>query len=113
MQEYEIRITKQAVKDIRKLSPKIINKLKSMMINILSKTPYEGKNQVGDLKGKYSLRLNIYDRIVQSIDEENKIVFIKRAKTHYGEQAIISVRHPKLIKQYTKTFVNGKHFSPQ
>ncbi len=84
MQEYEIRITKQAVKDIHKLSPKMIRKLKSILTDVLLKTPYEGKKLVGDLKGNYSIRLNIYDRIVYSIDEENRIVFIKRAKTHYG-----------------------------
>ncbi len=85
MQEYEIRITKQTVKEIRKLSPKMIKKLKSILTDVLSKTPYEGKKLVGYLKGNYSIRLNIYDRIVYSIDEENKIVFVKRAKTHYGE----------------------------
>ncbi|MBA7530010.1 hypothetical protein ES705_22213 [subsurface metagenome] len=85
MQEYEIRITKQAIRDIRKLSPKMIRKLKSILTDVLLKTPYEGKKLVGDLKGNYSIRLNIYDRIVYSIDEENRIVFIKRARTHYGE----------------------------
>ena len=85
MRDYEIRITKQALKDIQKLSPKMKNKLKSILLEVLSKTPYEGKRLVGDLKGNFSLRLNIYDRIVYSIDEDTKTVFIKRAKTHYGE----------------------------
>ena len=85
MRDYEIRITKQALKDIQKLSPKMKNKLKSILLEVLSKTPYEGKQLVGDLKGNFSLRLNIYDRIVYSIDEDTKTVFIKRAKTHYGE----------------------------
>lgn len=85
MHEYEIRITKQALKDIRKLSPKMKNKLRSILLEVLSKTPYEGKQLVGDLKGNFSFRLNIYDRIVYSIDEDNKIVYIKRAKTHYGD----------------------------
>ncbi len=85
MHEYEIRITKQALKDIRKLPPKMKNKLKSILLEVLSKTPYEGKLLVGDLKGNFSLRLNVHDRIVYSIDEDNKIVYIKRAKTHYGD----------------------------
>ncbi len=79
MHEYEIRITKQALKDIRKLSPKMKNKLRSILSEVLSKTPYEGKQLVGDLEGNFSLRLNIYDRIVYSIEEDNKIVYIKRA----------------------------------
>ena len=85
MRGYEIRITKQALKDMQKLSPKMKNKLKSILLEVLSKTPYEGKRLVGDLKGNFSLRLNIYDRIVYSIDEDTKTVFIKRAKTHYRE----------------------------
>ena len=79
MHEYE------ALKDIRKLSPKMKNKLRSILSEVLSKTPHEGKQLVGDLKGNFSLRLNIYDRIVYSIEEDNKIVYIKRAKTHYGD----------------------------
>ena len=85
MHDYEIRITKQALKDIRRLSPKMKIKLRSVLSEVLSKTPYEGKKLVGDLTGNLSLRLNIYDRIVYSIDEDNRIVYIKRAKTHYGE----------------------------
>lgn len=85
MDKYEIRITRQAVKDIRKLSPKMVVKLKSILTEVISKNPYEGKKLIGDLKGNYSLRLNIYDRIIYSVYEEKKIVYIKRARTHYGD----------------------------
>jgi len=84
MPKYEVRITKRASKDIRELSPKMRGKLKAVLEEVLSNTPYEGKPLIGDLKGNYSLRLNIHDRIVYSIDEKQKIVFVKRAKTHYG-----------------------------
>ena len=85
MSEYNIRITKTAKKDINKLSPKMKNKLKAILVNILSDSPYEGKRLISDLEGNYSIRLNITDRIVYSIDEQNKTVYIKRAKTHYGD----------------------------
>ncbi len=85
MSEYHIRITKTAKKDINKLSPKMKNKLKAILVNILSDSPYEGKRLIGDLEGNYSIRLNITDRIVYSIDEQDKTVYIKRAKTHYGD----------------------------
>ena len=85
MSEYHIRITKTAKKDINKLSPKMKNKLKEILVNILSDSPYEGKRLIGDLEGNYSIRLNITDRIVYSIDEQDKTVYIKRAKTHYGD----------------------------
>ena len=84
MKRYEIRITKKAFRDIRELSPSMKEKLKDILLEVLSVTPYEGKKLVGDLEGNYSLRLNLQDRIVYSIDKKNKIVYIKRAKTYYG-----------------------------
>jgi len=84
MIRYEIRITKKALKDIRELSPSMKKKLKDIFIEVLSVTPYEGKKLVGELEGNYSVRLSFKDRIVYSIDEKNRIVYIKRAKTHYG-----------------------------
>ena len=84
MQNYEVRITKQALKDINELSLKMKTKLKSILIEILTNTPYEGKKLIGNLSGNYSIRLNLQDRIVYSIDEDNKIVYVKRARTHYG-----------------------------
>ena len=83
MPDYEIRITKRALKDVRSLSPKMKIKLKSILKEVLSKTPFEGKQLVGDLKGNFSYRLNIHDRIIYSIDNDRTIVYIKRAKTHY------------------------------
>ncbi|MBF0484013.1 MAG: type II toxin-antitoxin system RelE/ParE family toxin [Candidatus Omnitrophica bacterium] len=82
---YTIRITHQAKKDIEKLSPKLKDKLKDILINLISKDPYVGKKLIGDLAGSYSLRLNIKDRIVYSIDQDMKMVYIERAKSHYGE----------------------------
>ena len=84
MKRYAIRITKMACRDIRELSPSMKGKLKEILLEVLSVTPYEGKKLVGDLEGNYSLRLDLKDRIVYSIDEKNKIVYVKRAKTHYG-----------------------------
>jgi len=85
MERYEIRITKQALKDIGELSPKMKKKLKDILTEVLALTPHEGKKLMGDLEGNYSLRLNIKDRIVYSIDEDHKTVYVKRAKTHYGD----------------------------
>ena len=85
MQVYEVRITKQAFKDIKTLSPKLEKKLKTILREVLSKTPHEGKKLVGELAGNYSLRLTHHDRIVYSIDEEKMIVYIKRARTHYAK----------------------------
>ena len=82
---YEILVTRQALKDIKLLSPKLKNKVKSILTELISSNPYVGKPLVGDLKGNYSYRINIKDRLVHSIDEDNKKVYLKRARTHYDD----------------------------
>jgi mRNA interferase RelE/StbE len=84
MVTYEIKITKTALKDINSLSPKLKKKLKNILIEIISDNPYIGKKLVGDLSLHYSYSLNIKDRILYSIDENNKVVYIKCVRTHYG-----------------------------
>ena len=81
---YKVLFSKQANKDIRKLTPKLRDKVKDIIRNQISVDPYCGKALVGDMKGYYSVRLTYQDRIVYSVDEELVIVFILRAKTHYG-----------------------------
>lgn len=82
---YETRLTKEALKDVNKLSPRLKSKLKDILERIISHEPYSGKKLVGQLKGFYSKRLSFQDRIVYTIDEEEKKVFTHRAKTHYGD----------------------------
>ena len=81
---YEIRFTNEALKDVRKLSPRLTNKLKEIIENKIAVEPYTGKKLVGQLKGFYSIRLSYQDRIVYSVDEESQTIYIHRAKTHYG-----------------------------
>jgi Txe/YoeB family toxin of Txe-Axe toxin-antitoxin module len=52
---------------------------------VLALNPYEGKKLLGDLSGSYSYRLTYRDRIVYSLDEKRRIMYIERAKTHNGE----------------------------
>ena len=82
---YEVRITKQALKDIKALSPELKKKLKSILLEVLSNSPDEGKKLLGELAGNYSIRLTLQDRVVYSVAEEKKIVYVKRARTHYGK----------------------------
>lgn len=82
---YEIRITRRAEKDIKKLSPKLRDKLYDILTEIVSKDPYQGKKLLGDLAGSYSLRLTYQDRIVYSIDSAKRMVYVQRAATHYGD----------------------------
>ena len=82
---YQIRVTREARKDIETLSPKLKEKLRDILVRVIARDPYEGKKLVGDLSGSYSYRLTYKDRIVYSIDDDAKTVFIERARTHYGD----------------------------
>ena len=83
--KYEVRITHRAEKDIQKLTPKLKEKLYEILTEVLAVSPFEGKKLMGDLTGSYSYRLTYQDRIVYSIDAKKKIIFIERARTHYGD----------------------------
>ena len=81
---YALRFTRQAEKDMATLTPKLRQKLKEILLHVVAVNPHEGKKLLGDLAGSYSLRLNLKDRIVYSIDEERQVVYVERARTHYG-----------------------------
>ena len=83
--KFKIRITRRAEKDIQKLSPKLKNKLYDVLTEVIATNPFEGKKLLGDFEGSYSYRLNIKDRILYSIDSHKRVVYIERAKTHYGD----------------------------
>lgn len=85
MKAYKILFTKEATKDVQKLTPKLQTKLRNILVNVLTENPHLGKSLTGDLKGNYSYRLTLKDRIVYSIDESTKAVYVKRARSHYGE----------------------------
>jgi mRNA interferase RelE/StbE len=82
---WEVRFTKQARRDVEGLAPKLQTKLRSILLEVLVRDPYKGKKLLGDLAGSYSYRLSYKDRIVYSLDEKRRIIYIERARTHYGD----------------------------
>ena len=82
---WEVRFAKQATKDVEKLSPKLREKLRDILVEVLAQDPSAGKRLLGDLDGSYSYRLTYRDRIVHSLDEKKRILYVERARTHYGE----------------------------
>jgi Txe/YoeB family toxin of toxin-antitoxin system len=82
---YRVRFTRQAEKDIAKLTDKLRAKLKDIVRNRLAVDPYSGKPLTGPLKGHWSMRLSYQDRIVYSIQEDDLVVIVVRARTHYGD----------------------------
>ncbi len=85
MKRYEIVFTKQAKKDVDLLMPKLKQKLKSILENVIAVDPYAGKKLVGELAGYYSYRLSYQDRIVYQIEAHKIRVIILRVRTHYGD----------------------------
>ncbi|MBF0104816.1 MAG: type II toxin-antitoxin system mRNA interferase toxin, RelE/StbE family [Deltaproteobacteria bacterium] len=85
MPSYKIVFTKQAEKDVKELTPRLKEKLKTILLNVIAVDPFAGKKLLGELSGSYSYRLSYKDRIVYDIDKLKKIITILRAKTHYGE----------------------------
>lgn len=81
----EIRFTRQAVRDVERLSPRLRTKLRDILLEVLAQNPYEGKKLLGDLAGSFSYRLTYRDRIVHSLDEDRRILYVERARTHYGD----------------------------
>lgn len=84
-EQYKILLTKQAVKDIKSLTPKLKLKLEAILSEVISQDPFLGKKLLGDLEGNYSYRLTIKDRIIYSVDKNKRQVYVKRTRTHYGQ----------------------------
>ena len=81
----DVRFTSQAKKDVDRLSPKLKDKPRDILLEVLTENPYEGERPLGDLRGSYSSRLSYKDRIVYSLDEKRRIIYIERARTHSGD----------------------------
>jgi Txe/YoeB family toxin of toxin-antitoxin system len=82
---FAIRFTREAAKDVKKLSPRLKKKLREILLADLATAPFSGKRLLGDLSGFYSVRLTHKDRIVYSVDEATRTIYVHRARTHYGE----------------------------
>jgi Txe/YoeB family toxin of toxin-antitoxin system len=82
---YQVRFTRQAEKDVAKLTDKLRAKLKDIIRNRLAVDPYSGKPLTGPLKGYWSMRLTYQDRIVYRILNDELVVIVLRARTHYGD----------------------------
>jgi len=83
--KYEIRFTKEAAKDVKKLTSNLKTKLKHILLHEIAVDPYCGKKLVGDLQDFFSFRLSYKDRVVYTIDKKRHLIFVHQARTHYGD----------------------------
>lgn len=82
---YKIVLTKQAIKDAKKIKQhkKYLIKKVDALFEELKDDPYIGKHLLGELKDFYSLRLNIQHRIVYQVYEKEKVVKVVSMWEHY------------------------------
>lgn len=82
---YIIYFTKTAEKQKKLLKAAGLEKKTKELLNIIEKDPFQSpppyEKLVGDLKGKYSRRINITHRLVYSV--EDNIIRISSMWTHY------------------------------
>lgn len=84
---YKVVVTKQALKDFPKLTSIGLDRKAKALIELLKENPFQNppsyEKLVGDMDGLYSRRINIKHRLVYQVYEENKIVKIVSAWSHY------------------------------
>ena len=84
---WELRFTKQAQKDAKKLSASGLKKKAQALLGVIKEDPFQNpppyEKLVGDLSGAYSRRINIQHRLVYQVYEEEHVKKIIRLWTHY------------------------------
>ena len=87
MVKWNLRFTKQAQKDAKKLKASGLKQKAEELLKILERDPFQipppYEKLVGDLSGAYSHRVNIQYRIVYQVLEQDRIVKMIRMWTHY------------------------------
>jgi Txe/YoeB family toxin of toxin-antitoxin system len=88
-QPWELRYTKQALKDAKKISSAGLKEQTISLLAILQKNPFTNpppyKKLTGDMRGSYSRRINIQHRLVYEVFPEEHTVKIIRMWSHYGD----------------------------
>jgi len=86
--KWELRYTKQAKKDAKKLSAAGLKTKAEKLLEMVSKNPFQNpppyEKLVGDLAGAYSRRINIQHRLVYQVYKKERTVKVIRLWTHYA-----------------------------
>lgn len=84
---WEIVYTKQAQKDAKKLDRSGLKPKGIELIEVIRNYPFQSppsyEKLVGDLSGAYSRRINIQNRLVYQVLEEEKTIKVLRLWSHY------------------------------
>lgn len=84
---YEVRLTKQAEKDLQRILRTNLKKQVYALMELITQNPYQPpvEKLVGDLAGFYSRRINVQHRLVYKVEEDTKRIIILRMWSHYGD----------------------------
>ena len=84
---WQLRYTKQAQKDAKKLAHSGLRPNAQALLDILTQKPFQDpppfEKLVGDLAGAYSRRINIHHRLVYQVLRRERVVKVLRLWTHY------------------------------
>lgn len=84
---WSVILSRQAVKDARKLQRAGLKPQAEKLLLLLERNPFaippRFEKLVGNLSGFYSRRINIHHRLVYQVDTEKKLVHVLHMWTHY------------------------------
>jgi len=84
---YTLAFTTRARKDAKKIARSELQEKTQQLLDLLTINPYENpppyEKLVGDLRGCYSRRINIHNRLVYEVLEPEKVVRILAIWTRY------------------------------
>ena len=87
MVRWTVVLSKQAVKDARRLRRAGLRPQAEALLEILQQDPFARpprlEKLVGNLTGLYSRRINLQHRLVYRLDAERRVVHVLRMWTHY------------------------------
>ena len=87
MVTWDVAYSKFALKDAKKISAAGLRDKAQALLDILEIDPFRNpppyEKLVGDLRGAYSLRINIQHRLIYEVFRKEKTVRILRMWTHY------------------------------
>ena len=84
---WNVVYSRQSIRDSKKIEQSNLKQTVKKLIEVIKNDPFQNpppyEKLVGDLRGKYSRRINIQHRLVYEVFEKENIVRILRMWTHY------------------------------
>ncbi|MDP2182292.1 MAG: Txe/YoeB family addiction module toxin [Actinomycetota bacterium] len=85
---WRVVYTKAAQKDAKNLAAAGLKSKAQSLLDILAENPYQTpppyEKLVGDLSEAYSRRINIHNRLVYEVLQDEHVVKVLRMWSHYG-----------------------------